>query len=97
MTGRAEHTRAALPWLRPGVQIVCLGLFVCLAFAARSQWKSPLPYDLFLRFDPVVWLMASLAAREAALYGSFALVLIAATGMLVYLWKSEKPTLLQEV
>jgi polyferredoxin len=38
-----------------------------------------LPYDLFLRFDPIVWLMVSLAAREAALYGLFALVLVVAT------------------
>jgi len=59
--------------------MVCLGLFVYLALAARSQWRSPLPYDLFLRFDPVVWLMVSLAAREAALYGLFALALVVAT------------------
>ena len=81
MTVRAEHKRAKLRWLRAGVQMVCLGLFVYLALAARFKWKSLLPYDLFLRFDPVVWLTVSAAAREAALYGWFALALVVATAL----------------
>ena len=81
MTDRAENKRAKLRWLRAGVQMVCLGLFVYLALAARFKWKSPLPYDLFLRFNPVVWLMVSAAAREAALYGSFALALVVVTAL----------------
>ena len=36
---------------------------------------SPLPYDFFLRLDPLVWLLATAAAREVAVYGSFALAL----------------------
>ena len=81
MTNRAENKKAKLHWLRAVVQTVCLGLFVYLALSAQFKWKSPLPYDLFLRFDPVVWLMVSTAAREAALYGSFALALVVATAL----------------
>jgi MauM/NapG family ferredoxin protein len=76
---RAEHKRAKMRWLRAGMQTVCLGLFVYLAFAACFKWKSPLPYDLFLRFDPVVWLLVTTTTREFALYGSFALALVIAT------------------
>ena len=79
--GRAEHKRAKLRWLRIGVQVVCLGLFIYLALATRFKWKSPLPYDLFLRFDPFVWLIVSVAARKAALYGSFVLALVVATAL----------------
>jgi MauM/NapG family ferredoxin protein len=79
MTGPVNHKRAEVRSLRAGVQIVCLSLFVYLALAARSQWRSPLPYDLFLRFDPLVWLTVSAAAREVALYGSFALALVVVT------------------
>ena len=59
--------------------MVCLGLFIYLALAARFQWKLLVPYDLFLRFDPVIWLMVSAAEREAALYGAFALALVVVT------------------
>jgi len=82
MTDRIKHRRGRLNYLRVGVQAVCFGLFVYLALAARFQWKSALPYDLFLRFDPVVWLTVSAAARTVALYGSLALVLVAATLLL---------------
>ncbi len=81
MTGRAERQRSKLPWMRAGVQAACLGVFVYLALAAPFHWTSPLPYDLFLRFDPLVWLMASAAAREVAVYGPFALALVAATAL----------------
>jgi MauM/NapG family ferredoxin protein len=81
MMDRAEHKRAKLRWLRAAVQMVCLGLFVYLALAARFEWKSPLPYDMFLRFDPVVWFVVSAAAREAALYGPFALALVVTTAL----------------
>ena len=79
MTSPAGHKQAKLRWLRAAVQMVCLGLFIYLALAAGSRWRSPLPYDLFLRFDPVVWLVVSAAARDAALYGSFALALVVVT------------------
>lgn len=82
MTNRVEHKRTKVHYPRVGVQVVCLALFVFLALAARFQWKSALPYDLFLRFDPVVWLMVSAAARTAALYGLSVLVLIAVTLLL---------------
>ncbi|UCF44110.1 MAG: 4Fe-4S dicluster domain-containing protein [Planctomycetota bacterium] len=81
MMDQGEHKQARLRRLRVSVQIVCLGLFVYLALAARFKWKAPLPYDLFLRFDPVVWLIVSAATREAALYGSFALALVVATAL----------------
>ncbi len=80
--GRAEHERTRLPWIRAGVQAVCLALFAYLALAARFEWPSPLPRDLFLRFDPLVWLITSAAAREVAAYGSFALALVVATALL---------------
>jgi MauM/NapG family ferredoxin protein len=70
-----------MKWLRAGVQTLCLGLFIYLAFAAYFNWKSPLPYDLFLRFNPVVWLLISTSTREFALYGSFVLVLIITTAL----------------
>lgn len=81
MTVRTEYKRAKLYCMRVGVQTICLCLFVYLALAAQFKWKSPLPYDLFLRFDPVVWLMVSAATREAALYGSFALALVVVTAL----------------
>ncbi len=67
--------------MRAWVQTICLGLFVYLALAAQFKWKSPLPYDLFLRFNPVVWVMVSAATREAALYGLFALALVVVTAL----------------
>ena len=82
MTDRTGHRQGKANHLRAAVQVVCFGLFVYLALAARCQWQSALPYDLFLRFDPVVWLTVSAAARRAALYGSFVLVLIAITLLL---------------
>lgn len=81
MMDRTGHKQAKLHCLRAVVQVVCLGLFVYLALAARFKWELPLPYDLFLRFDPVVWLIVSAATREAALYGSFALALVASTAL----------------
>jgi MauM/NapG family ferredoxin protein len=70
-----------LPWLRAAVQAVCLGLFVYLALAVQLGWKSPLPYDLFLRIDPLAWLVATAAAREVAVYGWFALALVVASAL----------------
>jgi len=79
MTERAEHKRSKLPWLRAGVQMVCLVAFVYFALAAQLGWKSALPIDLFLRFDPLIWLVVSTAAREVAVYGWFALALVVVT------------------
>ena len=79
MIREVEYNGAKLRRLRIGMQIVCLGLFIYLALAARFRWKPPLPYDLFLRFDPVIWLVVSAATRKVALYGSFALALVVAT------------------
>jgi MauM/NapG family ferredoxin protein len=81
MMGRTDHKRTKTRWLRVGVQTFCLGLFVYLAFTAHFKWKSTLPYDLFVRFDPLVWLLVSAATREFALYGSFALALVIATAL----------------
>ena len=81
MRGRAGVGRAGLLWLRGGVQAICLGLFLCLALATRFEWKSPVPHDLFLRFDPLVWLVTSAAAREAAVLGSLALATIVVTAL----------------
>ena len=81
MTDRAEHKRAKLPWLRAGVQAVCLGVFVYLALAAQLKWHSPLPHDLFLRFDPLVWLIVSTAGREVAVSGWLALALVVVTAL----------------
>jgi MauM/NapG family ferredoxin protein len=63
------------------VQATCLGLFLCLAFGIQFEWKVPLPHDLFVRFDPLVWLVTSAAARGVAVYGSFALATVAATAL----------------
>ena len=79
MTDRAEHNRTGV---RAAVQAVCLGTFVCLAVAAQLRWPSPLPYDLFLRVDPLVWLTVSTAAREVAVHVFFALGLVVVTALL---------------
>ncbi|MHC4559769.1 MAG: 4Fe-4S binding protein, partial [Planctomycetota bacterium] len=79
MTSQVDYNGAKSRRLCTGVQIVCLGLFIYLALAARFQWKSLLPYDLFLRFDPIIWLMVSVTTRDVALYGAFALALVVAT------------------
>lgn len=61
--------------------MVCLGVFVYLALAARLGWPSPLPYDLFLRLDPLAWLLSSVAARALAPYGWVALGLLIVTAI----------------
>ena len=81
MTGRVEYKQTKLRQLRTGVQVTFFGLFIYLALAAQFEWKSPLPYDLFLRFNPVVWLVVSIAARKVALYGMFALALVVVTAI----------------
>ena len=61
--------------------MVCLGVFVYLALAARSRWPSPLPHDLFLRLDPLAWLLSSAASRAVAPYGWIALGLVVVTAV----------------
>ena len=70
-----------LLWLRAGTQTVCLGVFVYLTLAVQFEWKSPAPHDLFLRLDPLLWLLSFAAAREVAVYGSFALATVVATAL----------------
>jgi MauM/NapG family ferredoxin protein len=82
MTNKAEHKRTKLLWLRAGVQAVCFGAFVYLTLAVQFEWKSPLPYDLFLRFDPLAWLVSTTAAREVANHGWLALALVLSTALL---------------
>ena len=59
--------------------MTCLGVFIYLALAARFAWPSPLPYDVFLRLDPLVWMLSSVAARALAPHGWIALLLVIAT------------------
>jgi MauM/NapG family ferredoxin protein len=56
-------------------------VFIYLALAIRFEWKSPLPYDFFLRLDPLAWLLATVAAREVAVHGWFALALVVASAL----------------
>lgn len=66
--------------MRVGVQAAGLGAFVYLAVGARRGWPSPVPYDAFLRLDPLAWLLGSAASRGPAPWGwiALALVLVAA-------------------
>jgi MauM/NapG family ferredoxin protein len=82
MTDRAKQRRAGLVWLRGGVQAVCLGVFVYLALAVQFDGKSLLPDDLFLRLDPLAWLVGGAAAREVAVYGWFVLASVVASALL---------------
>jgi len=67
--------------LRAGIQAACLGLFIYLALAARFGWPSPVPYDGFLRLDPLAWLLSSVAARALAPYGWMALGVVVVTAL----------------
>ena len=77
----AEAKRTHLTWLRVGTQVLALGTFVYLALAARLGWGSPLPHDLFLRLDPLVWVASSLGPRALAPYAALALGLLAVTAV----------------
>ena len=78
----AEVKRSHVSWLRTGTQTLALCTFVYLALAARSGWWVPLPYDLFLRLDPLVWVASSVGARSPAPYAALALGLLAVTAVL---------------
>ena len=77
----AKPKRVKSAWLRAGAQVVGVGLFIYLGLAARLGWWSPLPYDLFLRLDPLVWMASSVAARGLAPYGWMALGLVIVTAV----------------
>ena len=79
MVGQGKYRRTGRSRLRRAVQAVCLAAFVSLALAAAFQWYAPVPRDLFLRFDPLVWLLSSVASRELAVHALPALALVAAT------------------
>ncbi len=74
--------RAGLAWARAGVPVACFAAFVYIALAAGSGWPSPLPPDAFLRIDPLVWAVGSLASRSLAPYWLTALALVAVTAIL---------------
>ena len=79
----APHTASArISRWRRGVQWLALGGFLFLALAALFGWPVFLPYDLFLRLDPLVWLTGSVASRSLAPYGWWALGLILLTAVL---------------
>lgn len=82
MTSPPGRKRAGLVWARAGVQVACFGAFVYIALAARFEWPSPLPPDAFLRLDPLVWAVGSLASRSLAPYGLTALALVVVTATL---------------
>jgi len=67
---------------RPGVQAFFLVLFILLALSLWAPWQMPLSHDLFLRFDPLLWLLGSVADREVAQHGLFVLALVLATAAL---------------
>ncbi|MBM4041662.1 MAG: 4Fe-4S binding protein [Planctomycetes bacterium] len=66
---------------RTGVQAAALALFAYLALAPWLGWPLPLPAGLFLRFDPLVFLVSSVAGRGLAPWGLLALGLVAATAV----------------
>ncbi len=81
MTDRTQHRWSFGSGGRAAVQAVSLAAFVYLALAVRYGWSAYLPVDLFLRFDPLLWLLSSMTAREIAVYGAYALALVAATAL----------------
>ena len=50
--------------IRRGVQIIFLFFFIYLLFQARFPYQGKIPSELFLRFDPLAQLLASLSSRE---------------------------------
>ncbi len=76
------NRRSRSTWWRAGVQAVFLAGFAALTLSAARGWKLPVPGDLLLRLDPLVWLVGSTAAREAAPHGLPVLALLLATVLL---------------
>ena len=74
--------RSGWTWARAGVQAVCLVGFAALTISAARGWPLPVPGDLPLRLDPLVWLLGSVAARQAAPHALFMLALLLATALL---------------
>lgn len=73
--------RSRWRWARPAVQAVFLLGFAALVLSVARGWPLPVPGDLLLRFDPLIWLVGSVAARQAAPYALFALTLLLATAL----------------
>jgi MauM/NapG family ferredoxin protein len=53
--------------------------FSGLVLTVALGWRSAVPGDLFLRFDPLVWTVGSVASREIAPHALAALMLVAVT------------------
>jgi len=51
---------------RRAVQLLLFLLFLWLIWKTRTPLRAPLPPDLFLRLDPLLFVGASLSAREAS-------------------------------
>jgi MauM/NapG family ferredoxin protein len=82
MAERGRHHRRGPARLRAAVQAACLAAFVYLALAVGFGWPTPVAGDLFLQFDPLVWVVGSAAAREVAVHALPALALAGATALL---------------
>jgi MauM/NapG family ferredoxin protein len=74
-----KEYRTGIKWLRAAIQTFFLAWFVYLALAVTFGWSSPVARDLFLRFDPLVWIAGSMASREIAPYALLALALVLTT------------------
>ena len=74
---RKGHT-----WRRTAAQVVFFILFVYLTLTATFAWPSQVGSDLFLRFDPLIWLTGSIASRELAPFALLALLLVSITFLL---------------
>lgn len=77
MNQRSQSAR-----LRAGVQAVFLAGFVALTVLAAWKWALPVPGDVFLRLDPLAWLVGGMAARELAPHGLAVLAMLLATALM---------------
>ena len=82
MASRTREHRSAIKWLRAGTQAACLLLFVALTLAVSFGWPVPVARDLFLRFDPLVWIAGSIASRDIAPHTLLVLALVVGTLLL---------------
>ncbi|HMK93021.1 MAG TPA: hypothetical protein VK576_08485, partial [Thermoleophilia bacterium] len=62
--GRRHRTWPALRWVRRGVQLVALGLFIYLLFAAVQSREAAPKGAAYFRLDPLAGFVAMLAGRD---------------------------------
>lgn len=83
-TGEASRRSSPVGWrrARSWTQTLSVILFIGLVFSVKTPWGRVLPHDLFVRFDPLVALLNSVAARCVAEHALLALGFLLLTALM---------------